>query len=137
VKPAIALLLFVACGSPFPPPDCVSEAGARLFGLGNYRGTCEDFQAAEDRALAAFPSELRPRLRGLTIGVQAAPVWQSYGQGVGGATFCDLRSMQVGPGPWRQNGYAHEIAHVLQCPEQDNTHEAWGLEWHWIDEANR
>lgn len=49
----------------------------------------------------------------------------AWGRRVAGLTWCDYSSIEVGDANWAKNAYWHELAHVAQCPQQDNTHATW------------
>lgn len=92
---------------------------------------CQGLPEAESEALAAFADiypKLCERVGGLTLYVWATSdgTWvDSYGRKVAGLTWCDLSAIELGNDDWTQNAYWHEMAHVAQCPTQDNSHSTW------------
>lgn len=92
---------------------------------------CQGLPEAENEALTAFSDiypQLCERIGKLTLYIWATSdgTWvDSYGRKVAGLTWCDLSTVELGTDNVSTGAYFHEMAHVAQCPAQDNSHSTW------------
>jgi len=85
--------------------------------------TQEDLDNAETTAIVHLNDlptlmsgdHLCNRLRTVTIIQEPNSVWiDPWRRDVAGMTECDLSRIYIGTGPYRDNAYAHELAHLAQ-----------------------
>ncbi len=131
---AIMLLVVLAsCGPALErAPDCVTPCGMNVYGT----GACDGLEVVELRALIAFgpfDSQMCQRLHGWRMSVALTDL---HAIGREGQTWCDAHGVQIMTDDWAHSAYAHELAHVQQCPWIDYSHETWTWQWRAIDQAN-
>lgn len=99
----------------------------RVFGTQD----CAGLNQAEAEAVSALSylySGLCQRLGGLTLWVwrtSDGTFVDAWGRRVAGLAWCDLASIELGSDDWVHGAYAHEVAHIAQCPFQDGSHATW------------
>ena len=130
MRALIAVLILVGCGGP-PAADCVSPCGMRAYGTED----CDGLAMAEARVLAAFGDRLEcQQLRGWALSVAITDL---HAIGREGQTWCDFHGVPIRTDDWARSAYAHELAHVQQCPcIIDYSHATWTWQWEAIRQAN-
>lgn len=101
----LIVVALLACSPASRPPDCVSSCGMQEWGTFD----CAGLDRTEALAITTF-AELYPpdracsALRGWWLGIH---------DGNPARTWVDGESTLLPTGSWGRDGYAHELAHVL------------------------
>lgn len=137
---AFLVALLSSCGH--VEAVCVSRCG--VLQMQSTGATCEEFQAAEDRALREFVP-LHPN------GAALCGAWEGWkvrthvrsacgsdsrrngfvdqwGRCVEGYTSCETRTIVIGLDPdWSFTAYPHELLHATDCPAKNMDHTGWDV----------
>lgn len=133
----------LSCGSPLPP-DCTSPCGVELYG----KADCAGLRAAEESALTAFEAHVTgwevgrtcAALESLRVVMKVPSEVGADCREAGACYYCQARQANLIVADWAAPGFAHEVAHHLECvlhERPEYMHHEWEARhiWQAIDVA--